>query len=190
MTYVLGYYPAHSDWNGKFREIKVQVKHPGLHLRYRRGYFALPDVPLDPKQRQAYMREVVDSPLEATGLGLNVRVEPIDVPGARSLKTELQIDARELLLQARGDSWVGALDLLFVQRGADKKDLVGEAKTFDMRLQRDTFARIRRDGLVLTRNLLLVPGAAELRVVVRDVNSGSTGSVSIPLSRVFLTGGS
>jgi VWFA-related protein len=51
LTYVLGYYPAGVPWNGKFREIKVMVKRSGLRLRYRRGYFAVPEETLDDEQR-------------------------------------------------------------------------------------------------------------------------------------------
>jgi VWFA-related protein len=188
ITYVLGYYPTHGQWNGKFREIKVEVKRAGLHLRYRRGYFALPELPLDPKQRQVYLRETLEGPLDASGLGLNIRVEPIDVPGARSLKTDVQIDSRDISLLPEGERWVGALDLLFVQRGPDNKDLAGESRTFDMRLRQENYERIRKDGLVLTRTIPLAAGATQLRVVVRDANSGAIGSLTIPLTGVLPKG--
>ena len=190
LTYVLGYYPSHGAWDGKFREIKVQMNRPGLHLRYRRGYFALPDVPLEFKQREALLREAVGSPLQATGLGLNIRVQPVDVPGARTLKMDLQLDPRDISLQPEGDRWVGAVDLLFVQIAADGRQITGEAKTFNMRLQRQTYDSIMKDGLVLTRTLPLADGAAQVRVVTRDATSGALGSVTIPLDKLFSKAGS
>jgi len=190
LTYVLGYYPSHGAWDGKFREIKVQMNRPGLHLRYRRGYFALPDVPLEFKQRELLLREAVGSPLQATGLGLNIRVKPVDVPGARTLKMDLQLDSRDISLQPEGDRWVGAVDLLFVQIGADGRQITGEAKTFNMRLQRQTYDSILKDGLVLTRTLPLADGAAQVRVVTRDATSGALGSVTIPLDKLFSKAGS
>src|SRR3984893_12209625 len=39
--YMLGYYPSKKKWDGKFRNIKLQVDRPGTQLRYRRGYFAV-----------------------------------------------------------------------------------------------------------------------------------------------------
>ena len=48
VTYVLGYYPDHGEWNGKFREIKIKVNRPGVEVRYRRGYFAVTDAPATP----------------------------------------------------------------------------------------------------------------------------------------------
>ncbi len=185
LTYVLGYYPTHGQWNGKFREIKLQVRRPGLRLRYRRGYFALPDVPLDPKQRQALLRDAVDSPLDATSLGLNVYVTPVDVPGARTLKIELQISPRDVTLDPEGNRWVGALDLLFLQLGPDGSTVTGENKTVNMRLTRATYDEVTEVGVILNRNLPIATGTAKLRVVVRDAASGAIGSVSIPLKKLF-----
>src|SRR5712691_5307574 len=189
VTYVLGFYPTHGNWDAKFREIKVQVKRPGLHLRYRRGYLALPEVPLDSKQREVLMRAAVDSPLDDTSLGLEARLHVVDVPGAVTLKTELLVYSRDLTLVAQGDRWAGAVDVLFVQRGTDGKELAGELKTLNLNLVRETYDEIMKKGLGLTRNLPLAPGAAQLRVVVRDVSSGSIGSLTIPLTKLIPSSG-
>ena len=185
VTYVLGYYPSHGQWDGKFHEMKVQVKQPGLHLHFRRGYFAWPDTPLELKQREALLREAVASPLEATSLGLNVRVKPVDVPGARTLKTELEVYPRDITLEPQGDRWVGSLSLLYVQQGPDGHDVTGESKTLNLRLTRETYERVMKDGLVWNLDLPVADGAARLRIVVRDASSGSIGSVNIPLSKLF-----
>jgi len=189
VTYVLGFYPTHGNWDAKFREIKVQVKRPGLHLRYRRGYLALPEVTFDSKKREVLMRAAVDSPLDDTSLGLEARLHVVDVPGAVTLKTELLVYSRDLTLVAQGDRWAGAVDVLFVQRGADGKELAGELKTLNLNLVRETYDEIMKKGLGLTRSLPLAPGAAQLRVVVRDVSSGSIGSLTIPLTKLIPSSG-
>jgi len=112
------------------------------------------------------------------------------VPGARTLKMDLQLDPRDISLQPEGDRWVGAVDLLFVQIAADGRQITGEAKTFNMRLQRQTYDSILQDGLVLTRTLPLADGAAQVRVVTRDATSGALGSVTIPLDKLFSKAGS
>ena len=40
--YVLGYQPANLRYDGKYREIEVRVKRPGVTVRARKGYLALP----------------------------------------------------------------------------------------------------------------------------------------------------
>ena len=42
-TYIVGFYPNHGAWDGKFREIKILLSRSGSRLRYRRGYFAFPE---------------------------------------------------------------------------------------------------------------------------------------------------
>lgn len=190
VTYVLGFYPTHGNWDGKFREIKVQVMRPGLHVRYRRGYFALADVSLDSKQREVVMHAALGSPLDDTSLGLEVHVQVVDVPGAMTLKTELLVYPRDLTLVAQGDRWVGAVDVLFVQRGPDGKDLAGEVKTLNLNLKRETYDEVMKKGLSLTRNLPLASGVAQFRVVVRDATSGSIGSLTIPLTKLLPPSGS
>lgn len=44
--YVVGYRPTNSTMDGKFRKIEVKAKRPGLSIRARTGYIALPLPPL------------------------------------------------------------------------------------------------------------------------------------------------
>jgi len=38
--YTLAYYPQNPNWNGKYRQIRVEMAQKGLSLAYRRGYYA------------------------------------------------------------------------------------------------------------------------------------------------------
>jgi hypothetical protein len=42
--YVIGYSPSHANMDGKFRQISVRVKRPGVEVRARKGYLAVPVV--------------------------------------------------------------------------------------------------------------------------------------------------
>ncbi len=68
LTYVLGYYPSHGKWNGAFRTITVKVNRPGVEVRHRLGYAALP-LPAGKTAAQTRtdaLLEQARSPLEAT----------------------------------------------------------------------------------------------------------------------------
>jgi hypothetical protein len=68
--------------------------------------------------------------------------------------------------------------------------MTGETKTLNMRLSQQTYAEVLKDGVTVTRNLPAVEGAAKLRIVVRDANSGAIGSISVPLGKLFPSSGS
>jgi len=87
-------------------------------------------------------------------------------------------------IQRQGDRWIGSVDVLFVQRGANGKELTSEVRTLNMNLRKNAYDDIMKNGLSMTRNLSPAAGAASLRVVVRDATSGSVGSLSIPLTKL------
>ena len=68
-----------------------------------------------------------------------------------------------------------------MQRDSEGRALDSLTQTLNMRLVWDTYEETMKDGLHLIKKLELKSGAEEVRVVVRDVPSGSIGSVNIPL---------
>src|SRR5205085_11273339 len=75
LTYVLGYYPTHGNWDGGFREITVKVSRSDASVRHRRGYLALPaDAAASATAREEALMTEVRNGLEATGIGLAARI--------------------------------------------------------------------------------------------------------------------
>lgn len=183
VTYALAYYPTHDRWDGRFREIKVEVKRPGLRARYRRGYFALQQGALDVQQRKAVLDEAIWSPLDATSIGLVVKARSEQTATGIVLRLRLLVDPRDLTLWQQGDRWVGNLDILFAQPDAEGLKVKGVSKTLDLRLKQQRYELIMREGLVLTQKVDIVPAAHQLRIVVRDATSGAIGTVTVPLSQ-------
>ena len=46
------------------------------------------------------------------------------------------------------------------------------------------YAKVAQDGLIRQRRFPRQPGATNLRIVVRDVASGSVGSLTIPFNQI------
>ena len=59
-----------------------------------------------------------------------------------------------------------------------------QQRSLRQELDQQKYDSLVQTGLILERHLPIAPGAAVLRVVVRDSNSGSMGSVTIPLKSV------
>jgi VWFA-related protein len=74
--YVLAYEPANSNFDGKYREIRVRVKREGIRVRARSGYLALPasrmllPQPVKPPEDPAETAGVPDAPELKPAAGL------------------------------------------------------------------------------------------------------------------------
>jgi hypothetical protein len=184
-TYVLGYYPANTDWNGKFREIKIHTDKPGVHLRYRTGYYALPEFAKSDKEQEQLMADAKWSPLEATDLGIEARVDPVDASGSREIQVQLRIASNQLHFENIEDRWHDSLDVVWVEIGATGKSLGEFKRTVGLDVPQESYDQLLSKGINFGQTLRPGPNAVELRLVVRDGGSGAIGSVNIPLAQIF-----
>jgi VWFA-related protein len=182
MSYVLGYYPSHNDWKGRFHKIAVAAKQPDVELQYRSGYFAQPDEPGDSWYRERVLNSALWSPMDATGLGLALAA----TPGAGGVvDLALQVDAPDIAFRHDDRGWSCELDVWMVQFDAREKQIKTDAHTNRLLLDRPMFDRvIEAKGLVLAEHLTPAPEAVLVRILVRDVSSGALGSLTMPMRRL------
>ena len=183
-VYALAYYPDHNNWNGEYHKLQVQVNHPGVHLRYRSGYLASPEPPPTSVAPEQQFLEIANSPVDSPGLPFSVEVKPGEKPG--SVRLILRIVGSALQLQEKGDDQVGLLQLWCRQRNPSGED-VGVATTdYPLTFSPDAYETLLDDGLELRPPLQLKPGAATLRVILRDGVSGRVGTVDVPLDTAIV----
>jgi VWFA-related protein len=183
VTYTLGYYPEGAKWDGKYHNLKVEVKRPGLKVQYRKGYFALPDPKLTPKVRQAVIGEVAKSPLDATEIG----VTAVAHPGSsdRTLKIGVGFDLRDVLMVQKDGAYTGAVDIVVLSLSDQNKILGALDQTFQLKLPPAVYVKMLSEGLSTTKELPVSVDAVQLRVVVRDANTGAMGTLRIPVADYF-----
>ena len=185
VTYTLGFYPSNEKYDSKFHEIKLQVlDRSGLNLRYRKGYFDLPELPQDETARRAGLRDAVWSPLDATAVGLTVEVKRVNTPAPNSLEVYVKIDRSSINLEQNKNRWAGRLDVLFVQKDNRGNQYRGVTQTIEMNLLRPNYEKVTREGLIYKQVLERERRANQIRVVVRDAASGSIGSVTVPFDQL------
>lgn len=184
LTYNLGYYPTHNQWDGHFRPIKVQVKGTGLHVRYRLGYFASPQEPIDEHQREVLLKDTEWSPLEATSIGLRVKVARSATINRDQLWLLVSIDPHDVTFSHDKDRWAADLEVVLMQRDADGNTVGGETKKLTLDLTPDSYRKVVKEGLSVRLKQTLKPETTEMRVAAFDAPSGTIGSVSIPLQHV------
>ncbi len=183
VTYLVGYYPTHGKWDGKFREIKLKSKRRGIDFRHRRGYFAMPDKIPDDNQRRLMVQAAILSPLDATAVGLEAKVERNREPGSASLGVDVTIDPRSIIFVKKGGIWSGKIEIAVAQPTPEGTVGTGEAKTVELSLRQESYDRMMQDGLKFRQTAEIMPSANHLRVVIYDWSSGTIGSVTIPLAR-------
>ena len=117
------------------------------------------------------------SALDATGLHVSARLTGV----GQQRSAAIQLEPGTLVLTRSGDAWEGALDILIAQSEPGG----AYAKIFENRLnlrfsdaQRE---QVMQEGVSVTRSITLQSGSHQLHVVLRDVATGRTGSLKIPL---------
>jgi len=180
-SYLLGYYPSHTSWNGDFRKIKVRVRRPDIRPRYRSGYFAQPEVSADTAYRQALLDAAMWNPIDSTQLGVTARFG-----GSRpALNCKLEIDPGDITFHFGNDTSECGLDIWLVQFGANDKYLKTAGHTANLSFTQDEYKKaLQARAVSLTVPLELLPEAALVRILVRDIRSGALGSISIPAKRL------
>jgi len=186
-SYMIGFYPAHGKWDGKFHELRIKVRAHGDEVRYRKGYFAFPEPTGEKKQKEE--KETLDaaiwSPLESTAIGLEVNVQGPPTAADRTLALSLGMDIKEILLEEKEGLWRGNIELLFFQMGQDGKTLDGETKLLTLNLDEPKYKSLQENGLFIVRHLPILPAANTVRIVVRDRGSSALGTVTVPVNQWF-----
>jgi VWFA-related protein len=188
VTYTIGYYSSDEAQDGKFREIKVKVNRPRVDVRYRKGYFAFKPSDTSAQTRKDEIRAAVWSPLESTAIAMNARVDFVDQPEPNSINVVIQIDPATVGFKKEADRWKADLDIIYLQKdehGASRGE--GVADTLTLAFTDANYAGVVKRGLFRQRRFLRQPGAINLRIVVRDVASGSMGSLTVPYSQIPAT---
>ena len=185
VTYVLGYYPTNTNWDGKFREIKVRTSKSGVHLHYRLGYFALADSTMTDEEKARLMTDAEWSPLESTDLALEVQANPIIAAGGHELQVQVRIASDQLHFEQSDNHWKDSLDLVWVEAGPGGRPLGKITKNVGLDVPADSYNLLVTKGISFSETIKVRDDAIEVRLVTRDNGSGAIGSVIIPVSRLF-----
>lgn len=186
-AYVIGYYPDHNQWDGKFREIKVKVKRSGVTVRARNGYFAVADTASSSEKDAQRLADAVSGPQISTDMVFDVQADGVEVAGARQIRVKITLDARQLRFHQHDSQWDDRIFEVWAEFDAEGHQVGTNSKTIDLKPTQDEYKQLLRDGLSFSETVPIQKDAAEIRLVLRDAGNGAIGSVIIPRSRLFAT---
>jgi VWFA-related protein len=183
LTYVLGFAPSHGTWDGRFRELKVRceaarcrgasIARATWHCRCARR---------TARERRGRSRTRPQEPARGDGPGASGH-GPADRAQGRA-QPGRPGGARSVTLEKKGDAWEGGFALVVAQSSTEGKLFKSFDQNVDLRLTDELRERMLRQGLIVNKKLELRDDAHRVHVLVRDLRSGTTGSLIIPAERV------
>jgi hypothetical protein len=151
-----------------------------VSVRARRGYYA-PGAEAKPAPaKDADIQRALDSPLDLPDVPLRAAAHlfgETSLDRAHTLVT-VEADVGGFAFREEGGLALDTLDFLLVVAHRDTGEHFRYDHQFEMKLHPETRARLERDGFSITRSFDLAPGPWQARIIVRDRNSGRTGSLS------------
>jgi VWFA-related protein len=184
VLYSLGFYiDAHSA-DGKFHELKVQVRREGVSIHYPKGYVAAEDAAPTKEQNWKNVVTAVQSPIESSVIPLQAKVDRVEQPLPNSLRILCSIDINNLQLVQSRDLRKGAVSVYVIQQDGVGKVLSQWTKTYDLQLSDKQYAALLKSGMPFSQNIQPKAGVTTLRVLVEDPATAEVGSLIIPLSQV------
>jgi VWFA-related protein len=184
ITYTLGFYVDEASFDGKFHEIKVQVKQPGLNVRYPKGYYALADTPATKDERRSNFLAAIVSPIDSSSIPVEVKVNRVNQPSPDSLTLSGTIDIHDIRLVQTGDMRIGVVDVIILQQDETGKVLNESTDQLNLRFTEEQYSAMLKSGIRFRKTAQPKPGATTLRVLVQDPSTAAIGSLVIPLSQV------
>lgn len=184
VTYTLGFYIDRDSIDGKFHELKVEVKRKGVTLRYPKGYFAFEDAPATKDESRSNLLAAVRSPIESSAIPVQVRVERVEKPLPHCLSIFGSIDIHNLRLAENGGVRTGTVDVTTVEQDQTGKVLAQSASAIHLRFAEKPYAACLKSGFPFHQYVQPKPGTVTVRILVQDSSSAQVGSLIIPLSQV------
>lgn len=178
--YLLGYYlGAGVKRDGRWRPIRVKVNAPGVHVRYRTGYYAPRDFQhLQTEGRQEQLSDamhsdtpVVELPIAVETSTFRLNETQVYVPIAAKLSSSALEWAKK---SGRREA---AFDFAAQVRATPSGQSVAELQdTIHVKLDTQTFQQVSQSNLLYQGGVILAPGTYHLKFVARENESGRLGT--------------
>jgi hypothetical protein len=179
VTYALGFYPGDIKLDGSYHSLSVKVARKSMDLRHRKGYFATDLKQPTEKQSQASLKEIFDTPLEATGLGMIARLDPYARQAGVYMLT-LTFNLQELHLEHEKNTWVALIQFATYFPSAAKPN--GTEETIKITLTEQRLRETLANGYTIQKLVVAGNRTGLLRLAIQDRATGAAGSLKLALT--------
>jgi len=176
--YLLGYSPSKARSDGRFRRIRVEVSRPGLTVDSRPGYFAPKDFrQFTREDKELQLQQAMDLDIAFVDLPIVVETAYFRQPDKKYfVLLAAKIPGSAVSFLARSGSHQTEFD--FAWRAVDASgEPVGYLRdTLPVKLSGEEYERMLGSNILYQGGFVLPAGKYQLRVVVRENQSGRLGT--------------
>jgi VWFA-related protein len=178
-SYTLGFYLPEKPDN-RWHKLTVQVKRPGLSVRYREGYLADSHIAQPTTWTDATWRSAFSNPLGSATIPLTAKCTR--TPGGE-VRVAVSVDTLALQFRPDGEALKANLEILISDNAADGWARASRS-TVTSTVPAAQWEAARQQPTRFDRTWKPAADATALRVIVHDLNSGRYGSLDVPLKKV------
>lgn len=184
VTYTLGFYIDRASIDGKFHELKVEVKRKGVKVHYPKAYLALEDAPATKDQDRNSFLAALRSPIESSAIPVQVRVERVENPLPHCLSISGSIDIYNREVIQNGGARKIAFDVVTIEQDQSGKVVAQSASPINLQVTDKRYADYVKSGVPFHQYVQPKANATTLRILVEDPSTAKVGSLIIPLSEI------
>jgi VWFA-related protein len=183
--YLIGYSPANTNWNGKYRRLEVKVNRKDVQVLYRHGYLARTDtMRLDRREYLAYSRiaSAANVARNIDDLGMAIGEAKVETEGSgRVLSVRIDIRPGAIKVTPAGGMYTGKLEAVSIC--VDRRQMmVGEVwHTIDIKMTEPNYQRLMREGVSYTARVPLRGDPRYVKAIIYDHTADLIGSVMMEL---------
>jgi VWFA-related protein len=178
--YLVGYYlGANIKHDGSWRAVRVKVNAPGVHVRYRNGYYAPRDFQhLEKEDRDEQLAEAMRSDNPVVELPVAVETTMFRLAGQQVyVPISAKLSSAALDWAAKHDRHEAEFDFDAEVRTANTGQLVAQLRdTIDVKLNEERYQQVHQTNLVYQGGVVLSPGVYRMKFLARENESGKIGT--------------
>ena len=181
--YLLGYSPTNTRSDGRFRKIHVEVTRPGVKVEARPGYYA-------PKNFRQFTREDKEAQLQqAINLDEPFLDLPFVVDASYFLRPDntyyvvlaAKIPGSSVQLLKKSNAHETEFDFIWRATDPSGKPQGVLRDTLPVKVSGESYDMLLAGNFLYEGSLVLAPGKYQLKVLVRENQSGKMGTFEEPL---------
>jgi VWFA-related protein len=182
--YIIGYYSANTNLDGKYRRVKVSLKETTTtaKLDYRQGYFAgktFKNYTTADKERQLEDALMLGDPI--TDLTLAMEVNYFQLNRAEYfIPVTVKIPGSELALARTGGAERTLIDFIGEVKDDYGTTIQNLRDKADIKLSGETASELSRRPYAYDTGFTLLPGKYVIKLLARDAETGRIGTFQTP----------